>query len=645
MADIAKLGLIVDSKGVVRATKDLKKLERQGDRAERQTQGLSRSFGGLRTAAIAVSGALAALGVARMITAVADAGLAIDAMNSSLRVATGSAEAAATEMTFLRDVSQELGLDLRTSGDAFASLAAAARGTSLEGQGARDIFVSVSEAMTALGRDTQATEGALRAIEQMISKGNVSAEELRGQLGERLPGAFQLAARAAGVTTQELDKMLRNGEVLAADLLPKLAQELSNTFSEQAKRRAQGLQAEMNRFKNAVFDLQTSGNLDAMADAIRDITSLVKDPAFQQGFSQFVAGTIKLGGFLADRAAAVGALFTDTLEEQARSANVLVEDLERQFANVKNPIAKMRIKEDLIEARIAAEALQKAIWTKGVDPSNETDIPDEVVTNTDPATNPFGPTLNIAAPEQLATIDLIAERYAELSQIAEQTSRQLRTPQQVFQDEIKLLNELRSTRQSNSDEMLISQQTYAAGVEEAQEQLRQSSQQTSTLLEEFSIQAARNMQDSLAEFFMFSEDGFDGLVKSALKSFQQIAANAAATQALNLIAGGLSGSSSPLLQSIGGFFEKREKGGPVNSGQTYLVGERGPELFTPQGSGNIVPNNQLSGGGTVVNVSVNASGVSSEGSGQQGQQLGRLIGNAVRSILIDEKRPGGLLNG
>ena len=52
------------------------------------------------------------------------------------------------------------------------------------------------------------SEGAFKALEQMLSKGKVSAEELRGQLGERIPGAFQIAARAMGMTTSELDKFM-----------------------------------------------------------------------------------------------------------------------------------------------------------------------------------------------------------------------------------------------------------------------------------------------------------------------------------------------------------------------------------------------------------------------------------------------------
>ncbi len=89
---------------------------------------------------------------------------------------------------------------------------------------------------------------------------------------------------------------------------------------------------------------------------------------------------------------------------------------------------------------------------------------------------------------------------------------------------------------------------------------------------------------------------------------------------------------------------QRAKGGPVSSGQTYMVGERGPELFVPGRSGSIVPNDKLgSGGSTSVVVNVDASGSKVEGNDQQGNQLGRVIAAAVQQELIKQKRPGGLL--
>mgnify|MGYP003148566292 CR=1 FL=1 len=94
------------------------------------------------------------------------------------------------------------------------------------------------------------------------------------------------------------------------------------------------------------------------------------------------------------------------------------------------------------------------------------------------------------------------------------------------------------------------------------------------------------------------------------------------------------------LPGIGKMF--RAEGGPVKRGGSFIVGERGPELFTPGVSGMITPNHAL-GGSTSVVVNVDASGSSVEGDEQGGRELGRVISAAVQSELIQQKRPGGLL--
>jgi tape measure domain-containing protein len=88
---------------------------------------------------------------------------------------------------------------------------------------------------------------------------------------------------------------------------------------------------------------------------------------------------------------------------------------------------------------------------------------------------------------------------------------------------------------------------------------------------------------------------------------------------------------------------QRAKGGPVSSGQAYMVGERGPELFVPGRSGTIVANDKMGGGSTNVIVNVDAKGSSVEGNEQGANQLGRVISAAVQSELIKQQRPGGIL--
>ena len=90
---------------------------------------------------------------------------------------------------------------------------------------------------------------------------------------------------------------------------------------------------------------------------------------------------------------------------------------------------------------------------------------------------------------------------------------------------------------------------------------------------------------------------------------------------------------------FGGFLQS---GGPARAGKSYIVGEKGPELFTPSVSGMVTPNSQM-GGSTNIVVNVDASGSSVEGNEQDSKELGRLISVAVQSELVKQKRPGGIL--
>ena len=94
------------------------------------------------------------------------------------------------------------------------------------------------------------------------------------------------------------------------------------------------------------------------------------------------------------------------------------------------------------------------------------------------------------------------------------------------------------------------------------------------------------------------------------------------------------------IPGIGGFFAD---GGVTKPNKSYIVGERGPELFTPGVTGRVTPNHEMGGGSTSVVVNVDASGSNVEGDEDRGRELGRLISVAVQSELINEKRPGGLL--
>lgn len=182
-----------------------------------------------------------------------DARVQIDRMKMSFTAAVG-ANKMAEELSFVRREAERLGLPILETADAYAKMAASAQGTALEGAKTRDMFKAIAEASAVFNMSAADTEGVLRAVQQMMAKGKVQAEELRGQLGDRLPGAFQIAARAAGVTTAEFDKMMADGKVMSDEFLPKFAAELRKAFGAQAQGDIKSMQAEVTRLANAWVD-------------------------------------------------------------------------------------------------------------------------------------------------------------------------------------------------------------------------------------------------------------------------------------------------------------------------------------------------------------------------------------------------------
>ncbi|UJX43033.1 tape measure protein [Desulfovibrio sp. JY] len=250
----------------------------------RQAQQFGAELGNLealaRTAGTAIVSYLSVRGLADMAADIMAVGMQFDALRNSLKTASGDSATAAADFAFVSSEAKRLGLELLSTGQAYAQLKNASKGTALEGQETEKIFSAVAEASRALHLTSDQTSGALLSLQQMMSKGTVQAEELRGQLGERLPGAFNLAAQAMGVTTSELGKMLEQGQVLAVDLLPKLAEAMHQAYGAGAAEAATSAAAEMERLKNAVAeykDMVYTAFSEELAGAIRSTNSLLSE--------------------------------------------------------------------------------------------------------------------------------------------------------------------------------------------------------------------------------------------------------------------------------------------------------------------------------------------------------------------------------
>lgn len=218
--------------------------------------------------------------------------LQLDAMKTALKNISGDTQNFGKNMDFLRATSERLGLEFMSTANAFKMWQGAAKFSNLTADESRKIFESVANASAKMKLSSDQTQGAFLALSQMMSKGKVQAEELRGQLGERLPGAFALAAKAMGVTEMELNKMLETGQVVAQDFLPKFAAQLDKSFGNDKTEKIESMQASVNRLSNALTEMyESEGATNFFTVSIDGMTKLTKsfnDFISSKGFSGFM---------------------------------------------------------------------------------------------------------------------------------------------------------------------------------------------------------------------------------------------------------------------------------------------------------------------------------------------------------------------
>jgi tape measure domain-containing protein len=190
---------------------------------------------------------------------------------------------------FLRKITNDYGADIVSTTKRYIKFRAASKEANLTASETQKIFGTVTKAAGVLGLKTDELTGIYLALEQMISKGKVTTEELRRQLGERLPGAFDIMAKAVGVSTSKLDKMLKKGEVLSAEALPKFVVALEKAYGIETVSKIETMVASQirmnNAFKNLVISVEKDGGaisnifkfiFDDMTDVLQQIERLNK---------------------------------------------------------------------------------------------------------------------------------------------------------------------------------------------------------------------------------------------------------------------------------------------------------------------------------------------------------------------------------
>jgi len=215
----------------------------------------------------------------------------------ALQLVTKDADEYQRALGFISKTSKELAIPQDILTRQFTKLSASVIGAGGNVQDAEKAFIGVASGIRGTGGSLQDLESALIATSQVFSKGKVSAEELRQQIGERLPGAFTLFAESLGMTPAELDKALEGGKVSLQDFQT-FAEKLFTEYGVSAKVLADSPMAAGDRLKTALSNLSdTVGSLlapigAAFQSTFADIANAINGAA--QAFINFF-GLTKAG--------------------------------------------------------------------------------------------------------------------------------------------------------------------------------------------------------------------------------------------------------------------------------------------------------------------------------------------------------------
>lgn len=226
-------------------------------------------------------------GVFNEARAVLDAAQAGQRLNTQLGVAFGSdPKVIATEMEFVRNAAERLGVDLKAVSAAYGRFAISATSAGLSVAETRQVFESFATTTRVFGLSADDTAGVFRALEQSLGKGKVQAEELRGQIADRLPGAVTTFARALDIPVDQLDKLFEKGAIKAPAAIKLFADEYRKSIAGQVVPASVRFDAELGRLQTSLFNFRTlvadSGFLESMTALARGLSEFLKSAEGQQ---------------------------------------------------------------------------------------------------------------------------------------------------------------------------------------------------------------------------------------------------------------------------------------------------------------------------------------------------------------------------
>lgn len=217
---------------------------------------------------------------------------ALDSLSLQLKYLVKDTQEILITQGFLSRISEELGVNILKLSESYIAFRKSAELANLSANDTRLVFEEVTKAASILGKSDAEIKNVQVALEQMLSKGTVQAEELKKQLGNVLPGSFEIMAKAVQelnpdlvVTNREFGRMLKRGEIIAAEVLPEFARQLTKAYGVDNIKRINTMQSEIVRLDNSftIMVRNMEAGSGSIAKAILFVTSVTTDLVTQFG--------------------------------------------------------------------------------------------------------------------------------------------------------------------------------------------------------------------------------------------------------------------------------------------------------------------------------------------------------------------------
>lgn len=590
-----------------------------------------RSVRSLRGAFVAASAAAAAFGATLSFKGAIDTSIQLDRLNNKMLAATKSAGLAAESFTFLDELTDRLGLSFVETADGFAGFSAAALRAGLTFGETKQIFEDMATASTSLQLSGERVALVFRALEQIASKGVLQMEELKLQLGDSLPGALEIAARAMGVTSGELIKMIENGEVMAKDFLPKFGAAIREELGGSAEIAAKQLQAETDRMKKSFMELQDefadNGAGEAYKEVIKEMGTLFKDPAFVQAIRNVSGGIAQLTLDIIEATKAFNEFFGITRGGEIAKIQNRINDIK---ANPRGSILPNSILGDIEAPLREAELRQLEARLANINAI------DEAKNQLAGLREEYDKQQESLA-QQTQSLDNVTLGTGKVNKETEDLTKEVKKASGVL-DEIltpaeqykETLEEIEKITQSGA----LAQAAANVGLTEAEARMRLINQATkdyADAMEEAREKTVRS-KNELADFLAEGAQGFDSFRDAAVNALQDVLRNM-----LRVAMGGTAEDS--LFGSLGGGL-----GGLISNGIGSLFGGGGfdfasqsgfkPGFFGPGfATGGAVMESRASGGPDNQMVALRKSKNERLTISRPGQQNGGLTGGGGQTIV------------